>query len=202
MDMKLLFPMSRRLYAIPYWVASTMRRNNMKMEELLDFEKAKAVLSQNEIVDLLTIHQLGKDLFPTKSNHHDNPFSCWWFTDNQTKESIKANSVIESKMVLEPGRFDEVKNRLYSEDTYRTDVAVSPSDPAAGFEVVALRDQAVGVILYNNIRKAGDARELEYQLLRAIVKQLYVYEQPTKVAESFVYSLYLRTLMYRKTALA
>lgn len=203
MDMKLIFPMSRRIYAIPYWVASAIRRNNMKMEELLDFDKASALLSQNDIVSLLCAHQLGKDLFPSMPTHHDSPLGSFWFTDAQTKENIKASHNVECKLALDPDAFAEVKKRLYSEDaSSRTDVAISNSDPACGFEVVALRDQAVGIILYNSIRKAGDVRETEYQLLRAIVKQLYVYEQPTKVAESFVYGLYLKTLMRRKTAFA
>lgn len=203
MDMKLIFPMSRRIYAIPYWVASVIRRNNMKMEELLDFKKASAVLSQNDLVDLLCFHQIGKDLFPTRPHQHDNPLGQWWFTDAETKESIKASHGLECKLALEPARFDEVKCRLYSEEaSSRTDVAISNSDPACGFEVVALRDQALGIILYNGIRKAADVRETEFQLLRSVAKQLYVYEQPTKVAESFVYGLYLRTLLRRKTAMA
>jgi len=203
MEMKLLFPMRRRIYAIPYWVASTIRRKNMKMCDLLDYQKASQVLSQNDLTDLLCIHKLGLDLFPSRQHKSDNIFGSWWFTDNNTQESIAVTNTLESKLALQPEAFDELKRRLYSEDaSSQTDVSISKSDPARGFEVVALRDQAVGVILYNTIAKVSDVRELEYQLVREIVKQLYVYEQPTKVAESFVYGLYLRTLLRRKVAVA
>lgn len=195
--------MRRRVYAIPYWVASTIRRKNMKMCDLLDFQKTSQVLSQNDITDLLCAHKLGPILFPSREYQSDNVFSSWWFTDQSTEETISAANTLESKLALQPEVFDELKKRLYSEDaSNQTDVSISKSDPACGFEVVALRDQAVGVILYNTISKVGDVRELEYQLLREIVKQLYVYEQPTKVAESFVYGLYLRTLLHRKVAVA
>ena len=203
MDMKLIFPMTGRLYLIPYWVASVIRRKGLKMEDLLDFEKARSVLSENQIVSLMCAHRLGNELLPTRPHKHDNPFHAWWFTDKASKESNTAVGTLESKMALEPEAFDELKARLYSEDTSnQTDVAISKDDPACGFEVVPLRDQAIGVILYNTIRKAGDVQETEYQLLREIVKLLYVYEQPTKVAESFVYGLYLRTLLHRKVAVA
>lgn len=203
MEMKLLFPMRSRLYIIPYWVASVIRRKGMKMEELLDFQKARSVLSESDIVDLLCAGKLGKDLMPSRPNKHDNPFGTWWFTDQATTESCTAANTLESKLALEPERFEELKKRLYSEDaSNQTDVAISKDDPACGFEVVALRDQAVGVIVYNSIKKVSDARSLEYQLLRDIVKQLYVYEQPTEVAKSFVYGLYLRTLLRRKAVTA
>ena len=201
MDMKLLFPMNTRIYVIPYWVARVVRRKNPKMDDLLNYEKVNQVLSKNDIKSLLAAHTLAQDLFPTVKHKFDNIFRQWWFTDNRTEEAMAAERILENKLSLEPEFVADMKKRLYSEDA-SLDVAATNTDPASGFEVVALRDQGVGVVLYQTISKVVDQRELEYQLIRAVVKQLYVYEHATSVHRSFVYSMYLKTLLQRKAVAA
>jgi len=193
MDNKLIFPMYNRLHLIPYWVAAAVRRKNAKLSDLLDYGKACEVLSQNDIMSLLAAHQLDGELL--QLNSQDRVFSQWWFGDAGTQEKRSAEREVQGKLALNPNFFQDLRARLYSEDaTNQTDVAISKDDPVCGFEVVPLRDQALGVVLYNSIAKVKDVQDLRYKLLHEIVRQLYVYE-PSKTPSSFVYSMYLKTLL-------
>lgn len=200
MDTKLIIPMHSRLYLIPYWVAAAVRRKNAKLSDLLDYKKASEVLSQNDMMSLLAAHQLGTELMGV--SERDNVFGSFWFSDDTTESKIAASREIENKLALRPEFLKDVRARLFSEGDHRSaDVAISKDDPVSGFEVVALRDQALGVVLYNSITRVKDKQDLRYQLLHDIVRQLYVYEQAPAVASSFVYSMYLKTLL-RQTPMA
>lgn len=195
MDNKLFFPMYNRLHLIPYWVAAAARRKGLKLSDLLDYSKAAEVLSQNDIMSLQAAHQLDGELM--QLGGPDRIFSQWWFGDNTTEAKRSAENEVLGKLALNPDFFKDLRARLYSEEsTSSTDVAISKDDPVCGFEVVALRDQALGVVLYNSITKVKDMQDLRYRLLHDIVRQLYVYE-PSKTASSFVYSMYLKTLLRR-----
>ena len=201
MDNKLIFPMHNSLYLIPYWVAAAVRRKGAKLSDLLDYKTATELLSQNDIMSLQAAHQLDEELM-MPSNKHDRIFSSFFFTDNVTTEKRSGEREVKNKLALSPDFFRDLRARLFSEGNLRdADVAISKDDPVSGYEVIALRDQALGVVLYNSITKVKDKQELRYRMLHDIVRQLYVYEQGTAVASSFVYSMYLKTLL-RHTPLA
>jgi hypothetical protein len=149
---------------------------------------------------LLAAHQLDTELMMLPNRDHI--FSSFFFCDQSTEAKRTAEMEMNKKLALRPEIFTDLKARLFSEDArHQADVAISKDDPVCGFEVVPLRDQALGVVLYNSIARVVDKQGLRYQMLREIVRQLYVYEQAPTVASSFVYSMYLKTLL-RQTPMA
>lgn len=201
---KFIFPMRQNIMVIPYWVAAVIRRKNMKMEDLLNFQKAQEVLAENDIKSMLAAHRFAEDIFPAhllKSN--GSPFWEWWFQNDSTTEGRKKIEELSNQVKLDPNFFKDQQARMFAKTTNNLDVYISKSDPEKGFEVVALRDQAVGVILYNSLRDRLDYRaEVQYEMLHDIVKLLYAYEHPTQVNSTRVYGMYLETLYSRKAVLA
>ncbi len=204
MDSKILFPMNTRIHAIPFWVASALRRKNASFADLLDYTKVSQILSQNDMASVEMFHHVANETLNCVGfDKYERIFNEFFHTDQVSEESRNATQQLRNRYSLNSEFREDMVSRLYSEEANSSsDVAISRNDPECGFEVIALRDQAICVVLYNSVCKHRYSVDLAYKVLRAIVKQLYVYEHASAVHQSYVYGLYLRTLRLTQSVAA
>jgi hypothetical protein len=76
------------------------------------------------------------------------------------------------------------------------------SDPSMArrevpYEVIELEDRALAVVMYPGFF-AADRYDQQFQIVRALLRKLYVYEQPTVVNGTPLFRRYLELLSLRK----
>ncbi len=173
--------MHNSVYVIPSWIADALKRHGLQIADILNFSKIKPILSMN---DLLSV-EAAQSFFQQVTGVRESQSIIYeWFTTADDKDKVYIEKQLEP---LSKDKFqrDTVNDRLFSENNF------SGNTP---YEVVPLADLAIGVIVYPGAFAASKAHDHHLNVLRAILKQLYVYEKHGPVSESPLNLRYLELL--------
>lgn len=194
MQEKLYALVSEKQFAfIPWWIPSVLTRNGLKHEDLLSFERIRPFFSTE---DLTSIAALGEQahLFAGNSVGPDTVSWCArWLASASDARSKQAISDIAALAC----------NKATQEETLRR-LVVDPSSaamnpPGSGtpttFEVALMGDVGISVVLKQGFTLAEHARN-QFNLLRCMVKQLYVYEDYHALVSRSVGGAYIESLMH------
>lgn len=175
-------PMRHCVYVIPSWIADTLKRHNLQLVDLLNFGKVKPILSMN---DLLSV-EAAQSFFETVTGVRESQSILYeWHCTANDVDKVYIKTQVEP---LSKDQFqrDTVQARLFT-------VTEGPGDTNP-FEVVPLADLAIGVVIKPGAFAGAVGSEQHLSVIRAVLKQLYVYEKHGSVAASPLYLRYLELL--------
>lgn len=182
-----IFPMRNNIYILPYWVMMVLNRNGLKQIDILNLERVRPYLSMEDLASVQACQSLAESLLGATDVVSASIVYEWYSTaDEALKDTLRRE--IEPLAALQATR-DTVKERLQKEE-------YTPTRPAL-FEVLALEDKAIGIVLYPGIFD-GIMYDRQFDITRALLRLLYVYEQPTDVAGTSLFRRYLDLLSSRK----
>ena len=174
--------MHQCVYVIPSWVANTIKRHQMPLSDLLVFNKIKSILSMNDLLSIETAQSYFEEVVGIKE--FQSILYEWTSTANDVDK-------VYIRTQLEPLSKDK-----FQRDTVHT-LLFTETNNLSGqtpFEVVPLADLAIGVVISPGAFAGTKAKDHHLSVLRAILKQLYVYEKRTPVTASELYCRYLELL--------
>jgi len=96
------------------------------------------------------------------------------------------------------GVLDLIRDRLFSKTNAQGSVVAKlgiSSDSEKSYELIDLQDRAIGIVINDQGFSPEKMHSLRSELIRDIIKQLYVYESSTSVASHPAMTLYLESLM-------
>jgi len=187
LNLEHLFPMRNNIYLIPHWILSVLRRNGLNNIDVLNYSKLQRILSMNDLASIQVLQSFGEDLLGTRDVVSSSILYEWYSSaDNALKESLRKE--IEP-LAADPILRDTVKERLGDDEARRQDQPV--------FEVLPLEDKALMVVLYPGIF-TGMNYDRHFEIVQALLRQLYVYEQQPDVAGTPLFRRYLDLLSLRK----
>jgi len=182
-----IFPMRNNIYILPYWVMDVLKRNGLKHIDVLNFAKLRPILSMNDLASIQACQSFGEDLTGMRDGISGSIVYEWYSSaDDALKDSLRRQ--IEP-LAADQALRDTVKERLNLGDYDR------PRDSL--FEVLALEDKAVGIVVYPGVF-SGNTFDRQFDIVRALLRLLYVYEQPTDVTGTSLFRRYLDLLSSRK----
>lgn len=190
---------STKIYLIPHWVISALRLNGLNASDLLQFSKIKSTLSAS---DLAGISALASDEFESKifknknSKIFSNIFYEWSVRATPEDQSYLLDQI--TAISHTEGVLDLIRDRLFSKTNAQGSVVAKlgiSSDSEKSYELIDLQDRAIGIVINDQGFSPEKMHSLRSELIRDIIKQLYVYESSTSVASHPAMTLYLESLM-------
>lgn len=181
-----IFSMKSNVLLIPHWAVKTIRRNGLKLEQLLDFNQVRQVFSPD---DLIGIAALGKDSFGKRVSGDREGFSDSiifpWSMSAKTPEDKTLLRTIEASCV-DQHYTEAVEEAFFKPESYRHDVTNA-------YEVVPMGTKALAVVVYPGAFARHTAAQ-QLDIVRAVLRQLYVYEQHNVVTALPMTKRYLELL--------
>lgn len=185
---------------IPWWISTVLSRNNLKAEDLLSFETIRPYFSTEDLTSLVAMSSLAH-LF---AGNGVGPDTALWYdrwlasaNDARTKQAITDIATLASSEQTQA----ETLRRLAVEPPQV--VAVMPgtmtytgnaANPSPTFEVAMMGDVGVAVHLKQGFTLAEHALN-SFNLLRCMVKKLYVYEDYPRLIARPVGKAYIESLI-------
>lgn len=191
--------MQKKQFAfIPWWIIPVLSRNNLKKEDLLSFERIRQFLSTEDLASLVALSRLTKYFAGNGLEYDTTHWDDRWVapaTDARSKEAIANITMLAAQ---EPF-LDETLRRICAGDNAAPisllsigDADVKKSDT---FEVSLMGDFGVAVVINPGFTLLQHA-ENSINLLRCMVKQLYVYEDYHQLMSRDIGEAYIESLMH------
>lgn len=163
---------TQRVVFVPEWIVRGIKRNSMKLEDLLFFERIQAIFSKSELCSLVAMAGLVPQLIGNDKVQSDiNCIESLW-KSNLKQEQQSLLSVIDS--VSEMARMlprDETLRRIYGEQ-----VKTPLGKAACMYESYLVGDSYIFVVV-NTGHQASDYVKACSELIRDVAKKHYVYEK-------------------------
>jgi hypothetical protein len=178
---------------IPWWIAAVLSRNNLKSEDLLSFERIRPFFSTEDLTSLVATSSLAR--FFVGDGVGPDTVQWWdrWLasaSDARTKQIISDNALLAGTSQTQ----EETLQRLAIEPS-TVDEPVAGLVPLKTFEVSLMGDSGVAVFLQQGYTLAQHAKN-SINLLRCLVKKLYVYEDYPQLVSRPVGQAYIESLMH------
>lgn len=178
---------------IPWWISAVLSRNNLKAEDLLSFERIRPFFSTEDLTSLAASGIMSR-LFVCDGIGPDTVqwIDRWLATasDARSKTTIEDIAALAYTDQMQ----EETLRRLVIEPSSATDSLAGGVGPSETFEVSLMGDAGVAVYLKQGFTLAEHAKN-SINLLRCMVKKLYVYEDhPTMVSRN-VGQAYIESLI-------
>lgn len=171
---------------MPYWLLTALKRNEMSLSDLLDYNKLKRIVSPDNVSVLLGFQQL--DVEPIFNTINDGRLSNRWretcsSENRQELDSFGQNlSHSEGSVVREISlKFDL---QLYSKDR--------ETKPA--YELVDFTREEVALVLYPGFFQEIKDPAFELNLARDMLKTLYKYFKQHDVSHTALFKHYVKLL--------
>ena len=179
---------------IPWWIPPVLSRNNLKTEDLLSFERIQPFFSTEDLTSLVALG-LQANLFAGNGAGADTTlFYDRWLasaSDARSKQSIQDIATLAASQEVQ----DETLRRLAADSSAVTDSPRGEVGPSDTFEVKLMGDVGVAVFLKQGFTLLDHAKN-SFNLLRCMVKQLYVYEDYHSLVSRLVGQAYIESLMH------
>lgn len=182
---------------IPWWILLTLRRNNLKTEDLLSYEKIKKIFSTEDLTSLVALSYMTK-YFTNKSVEYDT--THWvdrWVTKTTDARTVAAINDL-ANLAGSPSVQDDILTRLSGNSVVEVDYraeSVSTVMSSESFEVTLMGDFGVAVVLKPGFTLVQHAQNSS-NLIRCMLKQLYVYEDYQKLMSRPLGLAYVESLMH------
>lgn len=178
---------------IPWWIAAVLSRNNLKSEDLLSFERIRPFFSTEDLTSLVATSTLARFFV----GNGVGPDTVQWYDRWLASASDARTKAIISDIALLAGTEqtqEETLQRLVIEPS-TVDRPLTGSVPLKTFEVSLMGDSGVAVFLQQGFTLAEHAQN-SINLLRCMVKKLYVYEDYPQLVSRPVGQAYIESLMH------
>jgi len=182
----------KQFILVPYWIEDSLQRNKMSLPDCLDFPKIKAICSLNDLIGFSALQRcagiiLGKEVHDPVSGYE--LFMAWSQSvvenDTEMHDYLTKNvSLLEDA----PAFVKEMKNRLFSPESKHGRY----DQP---FRVVDLSNRLSAVVIYPGFftEDAGNTA-LQFEVIEAMLKVLYVYDSHSEVSKTSLFLRYLELL--------
>ncbi len=180
--------MSSNIYLVPYWIYESLKRHKIPLTDLTNIGKIRRVLSMNDLLGLEKLQGERETVFGCQAG--SGTFQYEWSQTAKSQEDLDFIHHQLFPLLKTPLQEEEVKERLFS-DSY----VIENKKP---YEVLALEDRALAIVLYPGSFKGVTGQSTQLDLIRSTLKQLYVYEKHTSVAKLPLTRRYLELLSVQK----
>ncbi len=183
---------------IPWWIIPVLSRNNLKKEDLLSFERIRQFLSTEDLASLVALSHLTKYFVGSGAEYDITHWTDRWVataTDARSKEAIDNIAMLG----VQATTIDETLSRISARDgsvpTAMFNDGVVDANKSDTFVVSLMGDFGVAVVLNSGFSLIQHAQN-SINLLRCMVKQLYVYEDYHQLMSRGIGEAYIESLMH------
>lgn len=185
----LTFPMHSNIYLIPPWISDALKRHKLQLVDLLDIRKMRRILSMNDLLAVEALQTFNQHVFGCEAGSGSLMYE-WLVSAADRKDDVSFVNTVLTPLAKEKAQHDTIKERLFS--------GVATSDKEQSFEIVPLDTRGIGVVIAPGFFSTGNLGERQFALIRAVLKQLYVYEKQSVVASLTLYLKYLELLSVQR----
>jgi hypothetical protein len=182
-----IFTIKSNLILLPYWVMDLIKKHRLREADVLNYAKVQPVLSMSDLASVQALQSFGEEVIGAR-DIITGSILYEWFSSASEAQKGPLDSTIEP-LAKDSSFIASLRSRF--------ELDPSMAQREVPFEVIALEDRALAVVMYPGFF-AADRYDQQFQIVRALAKQLYVYEQPTVVAETPLFRRYLELLSLRK----
>jgi hypothetical protein len=178
---------------IPWWISAVLVRNNLKSEDLLSFERIRPFFSTEDLASLVATSFVARYFVCNGIGSDITQFYDRWqasASDARTKQAIADIAALAFSNEVQ----DETLRRLVTETPSKPSTMPS-TGPSATYEVALMGDVGVAVYLKQGFTLAQHNAN-SFDLLRSMVKKLYVYEDYPQLVSRAVGDAYTESLMH------
>lgn len=182
---------------IPWWISAVLTRNSLKTEDLLSFERIQPFFSTEDLASLVATSFVARYFVCDGIGWDIAQFYDRWQAqarDARTKQVISDIAALAFSQTTQ----DETLRRLVIETPSKPSVLGSTlleSPSQETFEVTLMGDQGVAVYIKQGFTLAEHGAN-SFNLLRSMVKKLYVYEDYPQLVSRSVGRAYIESLMH------
>lgn len=180
---------------IPWWIPPVLQRHGLKTEDLLSFERIRPYFSTEDLTSLAALGHCAH-LFAGNGVGPDTvSWDARWCAsacDARTKQAIADIAALAAAQATQ----DETLRRLTVDPSMvaQRDTGIYTA-PEPTFQVSLMGDVGIAVVLKQGFTLAEHAKN-QFNLLRCMVKQLYVYEDYHALVSRPVGCAYIESLMH------
>lgn len=176
-----------KVILVPHWVQETLRRNQMNLNECLDFSKIRSILSTNDLAGFLALQEFAGYLYGDEENFTRYPDLLAEWSEGASGENLNYLQITLPALANDASIVNEVKARLFSPES-------KDSRYEEAFITYDLKPSTVGVVVYPGHFVTGSKQKLELPLIESILKVFYVYTPYHIVAGTDFFKKYLHLL--------
>lgn len=178
---------------IPWWIPPVLVRNNLKTEDLLSFERIRPFFSTDDLTSLAALGNIAY-LFAGNGASADTVDFCSRWLDSTSDANMK-NAIMDiAALATSRETQDETLRRLVADPSSAVPALPGSKTPVT-FEVALMGDVGISVKLKQGFTLVEHAKN-QFNLLRCMVKQLYVYEDYHALVSRPVGLAYIESLMH------
>ena len=185
---------AKQIAFIPWWISSVLSRNNLKTEDLLSFERIQPFFSTEDLTSLVAL-SFQAHLFAGNGAGSDTILWCdRWLTsvsDARTQQTIKDIATLATSQEVQ----DETLRRLAVDPSTVPCAPYGCVGPSDTFTVSLMGDTGIVVTLKQGYSLIDHAKN-SFNLLRCMVRKLYVYEDYHILVSRPVGQAYIESLMH------
>jgi hypothetical protein len=179
---------------IPWWISAVLSRNNLKTEDLLSFERIRPFFSTEDLTSLVAMSSLAHFFAGNGIGPDTTQWSDRWLASASDARTKQAIADIAALAYAEQTQAETLR-RLAIEPSSVPGFAPPGQSPSTTFEVALMGDHGVAVHLKQGFTLAEHAQN-SFNLLRCMVKKLYVYEDYPRLIARHAGQAYIESLMH------
>lgn len=174
---------------IPSWIVRVLKRNDLKLEDLLYFERVKPFLSSDDLLGLMAIRECSQ-IFTNK----DVEFDVLRWQDLWESNTHKDRAALQKSLsaIVSLSGSDKVKEETLTRLFTERDVTRSAEDKTT-FEVKLFGDTNVAVIVHCGKERSLYANQHK-ELIRQVVQKLCVLQPYHTVMDRCIGLAYVESL--------
>lgn len=185
----------KNILVIPYWVQEQLARNKLRLPEVLEYEKARQVLSAHDMATLVSAAIVFENVIGKTGDLN----ACSGVPSNAIVEAWQASATAEQRedcnrvisLSYDDSIVADLRERLLSANAY------DERHPQP-FITYDLTPTTVGVVIYPGYFVEGtDYQDKSILLLESILRVFYAYDSHHEVAKHECFKHYLHLLSSR-----
>lgn len=185
---------------IPWWIYSVLTRNNLKTEDLLSFERIRPFFSVEDLTSLVAANTSSVSRFFVGNGLGSDTTQLWsrWLEQSANDASARRTIADITDLAFSSSVQEETLNRMVKEPTptvTSVNQVLKGEKPLDTFDVSLMGDQGVAVVIKQDFTLL-DHNKNSLNLLRCMIKKLYVYEDYPKLVSRNVGLAYIESLMH------
>lgn len=189
----------KSILVIPFWVQEQLNRNKLRLHELLEFGKARKVLSAHDMATAATAFTFWEHVIGVERNDNDIypveecSLQSIWRASATTEEMEELDRVLS--LSYDPSIIDDLSHRLFTAESLNE----RHDQP---FNTYDLTPETVAVVIYPGYFVKGAAfQDRSVTLLESVLRVFYAYDSHHEVAKHPCFKQYLRLLSSRAVIL-
>ena len=182
-----------RIILIPHWVLEIMNRNQLGRADCLDYQKIKDIMSVN---DQLVFCAVQNETMKVMGVEFLAPSLAWLWSDGVPNDQSTLKQYLRNefdRMSRDVSIKQQVSDRLFTTLPNPTENSEKNS-----FITYDITPNVVGVVLKPGYFTEPNNYKLQLEVIRSVLKILYMYETYHEVAKHSVYKRYLELLSMTK----